>query len=245
MKKTALITGAAGGIGRALCRAFARESFRVVGLDRTGARVAGCAAFLAVDLERFCADEDYRESSLDRIRAEIPKGGLTALVNNAAVQILNPTEKITAADWTRTLSVNLVAPFLLAQGLLAELERARGTAIQIASVHAKLTKPGFVCYATSKAALIGLTKALAVDLGAKVRVNAISPAATDTPMLRAGLRGRGALARLNRMHPAGRIAGPDEIARTALFLASDGARFMTGAVLEVDGAISSRLHDPE
>jgi NAD(P)-dependent dehydrogenase (short-subunit alcohol dehydrogenase family) len=118
--------------------------------------------------------------------------------------------------------------------------------VNIASVHAQLTKPGFAAYATSKSALVGLTRSLAVDLEGVVRVNCISPGATGTPMLVAGFEGREeALSQLGQCHPLGRIAAPEEVARVAVFLASDDASFIDGAVLDVDGGIGARLHDPE
>jgi NAD(P)-dependent dehydrogenase (short-subunit alcohol dehydrogenase family) len=167
------------------------------------------------------------------------------LINNAAVQILKPSGQLTLDDWQHTLNINLLAPFLLAQALLPELEKAKGSVINIASVHAVATKPEFVCYATSKAALVGLTKSMAVDLGPRVRINAICPAAVATPMLRAGFEGRkDAFEELSRMHPLGRVASPDEIAGVALFLASSQAGFITGTSIYVDGGICSRLHDP-
>jgi NAD(P)-dependent dehydrogenase (short-subunit alcohol dehydrogenase family) len=126
------------------------------------------------------------------------------------------------------------------------LSNANGSVVNISSIHSTLTKPGFVCYATSKAALGGLTKSAAVELGAKVRINAINPAATATPMLVAGFEDKeSALRELGSMHPLGRIAEPEEIARTAVFLASEKASFINGACLNVDGGISARLHDPE
>ncbi|MFN6000135.1 MAG: SDR family NAD(P)-dependent oxidoreductase, partial [Dolichospermum sp.] len=115
----------------------------------------------------------------------------------------------------------------------------------ISSVHAISTKPGFVCYATSKSALVGMTKAMAVDLGADLRINAICPGATATPMLLAGFEGKEEeFQQLSNMHPLERIAQPDEIASVALFLVSQEASFITGASLSVDGGIGIRLHDP-
>ena len=144
-----------------------------------------------------------------------------------------------------TLDTNLVAPFLLIQKLLPMLEASQGSVVNIASVHATVTKPEFVCYATSKAALVGMTRAMAVDLGPRLRLNAINPAATATPMLLAGFEGRPeALKELSKMHPLERIAEPQEIAQTALFLCSDKARFITGACWALDGGIGARLHDP-
>jgi NAD(P)-dependent dehydrogenase (short-subunit alcohol dehydrogenase family) len=142
--------------------------------------------------------------------------------------------------------VNLIAPFVLIRELLSCLSNANGSVVNINSIHGTLTKPGFVCYATSKAALGGLTKSTAVELGGQVRVNAINPAATATPMLVAGFEDKeSALRELGRMHPIGRIAKPEEIAQAAVFLASEQASFITGACLNVDGGMAARLHDPE
>src|SRR5690606_23123305 len=97
----------------------------------------------------------------------------------------------------------------------------------------------------SKAALVGLTKVMAVELGGRVRVNAVCPAAVATPMLVAGFEGREESYRqLSEMHPAGRIGQPEEVARLALLLSNEGLGFMTGAVVSIDGAIGARLHDP-
>lgn len=246
--KTALITGAAGGIGQALCLAFRRAGYRVVGTDLKPRADAcdDCDAFVSIDLLSIARDERALEDVVESLRAALGCAELTALVNNAALQIVGRTEALTLRDWQRSLDTNVVAPFALIRGLLPELKRGRGSVVNIASVHAQLTKPGFVAYATSKAALVGLTKSLAVDLEGAVRVNCISPAATGTPMLVAGFDGREeALAQLGQCHPLGRIASPEEVARVAVFLASDDATFVNGAVLDVDGGIGSRLHDPE
>ncbi|MGQ0592622.1 MAG: SDR family NAD(P)-dependent oxidoreductase [Gammaproteobacteria bacterium] len=245
MAEVALITGAAGGLGQALCRRFGESGYRVIGLDRVHG-AAGCEAFVEADLEALCASPEGLASGLERIRgviSPINNGGLSVLVNNAACQVLGPVEALSVADWQRSLHVNLLAPFLLTQGLLPELVRARGSVINITSVHAKVTKPGFCCYASSKAALEGMTRSMATELGTRVRVNAIAPGAVATPMLEAGFAGRDeALRQLGEMHPVGRIGLPEEVAECALFLASAG--FINGAVLRVDGGISSRLHDP-
>jgi len=243
--KTALVTGASGGIGQALCLAYRRAGYRVIATDLKG-ECEDADLTIQADLIALVEDEGFRSGFLAELRDAIGSSGLTALVNNAALQIVRSSAELSVRDWQRTLDTNLLAPFLLIQGLLPELKRARGCAINIASVHARLTKPGFACYATSKAALVGMTRSLAVDLAGSVRVNAISPAATATPMLAQGFEGREEdLEALAGMHPSGRIAEPNEIARAAVFLASEEAAFINGAVLDVDGAIGSRLHDPE
>ena len=245
--KTAVVTGAAGGIGRALCEAFTADGYAVVATDTSEDPGVACDTYLQSDLEELCELDNTAGAPLVRqIVAALDGNGLQVLVNNAALQVLDSTAQLRPADFRRSLSVNVVAPFLLVQGLLNELERAQGSVVNIASVHAHATKPGFAAYATSKAALTGLTRALAVDLGGRVRVNSISPAATLTPMLRAGFAADpDKLEQLGAFHPAGRVATAEEIAHAAVFLAARKSGFVTGSELLVDGGILSRLHDPD
>lgn len=241
---TAVITGAAGGIGRALCAEFKSADYRVIATDVASVSGVACDHFVEVELKTVGRDEVSLERFVQQL--SLPASGLTVLVNNAAVQILNRTDAVSVQDWRDTLDVNVLAPFLLTQALLPYLEKAGGSVVNIGSVHAIATKPGFVCYATSKAALVGLTRALAVDLGGRVRVNAVNPAAVATQMLLDGFKGKDArLSALGGMHPVGRIAEPSEIAQAVLFLASRNAAFITGTVFDVDGGILSRLHDPD
>ena len=138
-----------------------------------------------------------------------------------------------------------MAPFFLSQAFLSDLERNEGAIVNISSIHEKLTKPEFIAYATSKAALSGLTRTMAVDLGARIRVNAICPAAISTPMLKAGFEGRpDAFSELENAHPSGRIGAPEEVAKVAHWLVVDAPNFLTGSCLGLDGGISGRLHDP-
>jgi NAD(P)-dependent dehydrogenase (short-subunit alcohol dehydrogenase family) len=242
--KTALITGALGGIGQSLCTEFQRAGYFVIGTDRREGDCA-CNAFLRVDIRELYTSTVVREKLVADVRTIIGPHGLKVLVNNAATQILNKTDDILLSDWDATIQTNLIAPFLLLQSLLSELEKAKGSVVNIASIHAVATKPAFVCYATSKAALVGMTRALAVDLGPRIRVNAINPAATATPMLLAGFEGKSKeFDELAKNHPLERIAQPWEVAKTAIFLASEDAAFITGACLHIDGGIGGRLHDP-
>ena len=246
MNKAAIITGAAGGIGRALCDTFAKAGYNVIAVDiRRPDPLDNAITYVELDLNRFCCDPEYRNTADARLRDAVGGRSITALINNAAVQILKPTDALTTEDWGSTLNVNLLAPFLLTQILLKELEAAAGAVVNISSIHATQTKPEFVAYATSKAALNGLSRSLAVDLGGRVRINAICPGAIHTPMLVEGFAGREAgLELLGQMHPVGRIGEPQEVAALALFLTSDAARFITGAEIALDGGIRARLHDP-
>lgn len=243
MKRSVLITGAAGGIGRALCHGFKAAGWRVVATDTVPASKVG-DVYLRQDLGELKSKEVLREFA-GKVRTATRRSPLAAIINNAAIQQLNPTPAVQVGEWETSLTINLVAPFLLVQEFLPELEKSRGAVINIASIHAALTKPGFVVYATTKAALAGMTRALAVDLGARVRVNAICPAAISTPMLEAGFEGRaGARRELDEFHPVGRIGAPEEVARLAVFMASGEVGFLQGSCVGLDGGISGRLHDP-
>jgi NAD(P)-dependent dehydrogenase (short-subunit alcohol dehydrogenase family) len=245
--RSVVVTGANGGIGQALCAAFRKDGWHVIGTDLHDSAQAQCDGYVAADLSKFCADAAFRDGCLARMQALLPeKDRLGALINNAALQVIAPVEKLTATDWTRVSGVNVMAPFLLVQGLLKELEAAGGAVVNIGSIHATQTKAGFSAYATSKAALAGLTRSLAVELGGRVRVNAVCPAAVATPMLEAGFAGdKKKLSALNACHPSGTIGTPADIAAFVLLLASPASPYVTGAVLNVDGGISFRLFDPQ
>ena len=245
-RRTALITGANGDIGRALCAAFRGAGWKIVASDQDEAAASPVDAYHVVDLARLCRDTAYQADRLACLRAELAGDGLHVLVHNAATQIVAPVEQLTTGDWHTTLDVNLIAPFLLSQALLPGLQQANGSIINIASIHARLTKPCFTAYATSKAALVGLTRSLAVELGGRVRVNAICPAAIATTMLDAGFANNPhGLARLASHHPSGRIGTTEEVAHAALYLAEADGAFLNGAVIGLDGGIASRLHDPD
>jgi NAD(P)-dependent dehydrogenase (short-subunit alcohol dehydrogenase family) len=243
MKPAALITGACGGIGRALCEVFTEAGYLVVGIGLIAPedyqhRIIHC------DI-RHLAQSDQAAETLKKEVLNLTVGRLDVLINNAAVQIIKPCSELTRSDWAATLETNLLAPFWLTTLFLPELRGAKGSVINIGSIHARLTKRQFVAYATSKGALETMTKAMALDMAPDIRVNAIAPAATDTPMLRAGFQNNpGGFAALEHYHPLERIAAPEEIARVALFLASSQSKFITGSTIEVDGGIGRCLSDP-
>jgi len=242
--KVALITGAIGGIGQALCEEFTNSGYFVIGTDQILGNCK-CNKFIQIDINEFLSENQKKSPNFELLFDLIAEKGLDVLVNNAAIQILGGTEDITLEDWQNTLNTNLLSPFFTTQVLLKYLESKNGSVINIGSVHARATKPGFVCYATSKSALVGLTNSMAVDLGPRIRVNGINPAATATTMLLEGFKGKeDQYADLADKHPLKRIAEPSEIAKSALFLASDDAQFITGTCLELDGGIGRRLHDP-
>jgi len=240
-----LITGAAGTIGQELVKAFSERSYFVIGVDSRDAPADmdyGC--YIQNDLSCIVEDEAYANAMKEKVLHETAGRSIHTLINNAAVQRLGSTDKLNRDDWHETMSVNLLAPFFLSQLFLGELERSSGCIINVGSVHASLTKSGFVAYATSKASLRALTRSMAVDLGPRVRINAIEPGAVDTPLLQAGFEGKEtSLELLATMHPSARIARPEEIANVAVWLAMEAPSFLHGACISVDGGISGRLHD--
>jgi NAD(P)-dependent dehydrogenase (short-subunit alcohol dehydrogenase family) len=241
-KKSVLITGIKGGIGSALAFKFHQAGYRVFGLDIQKNEPLDHMEFFQVDLNKFCNDEEYRNHTSDLLNDKISQ--LDVLINNAAIQILGHLDEIKFNDWQTTLNVNLTAPFLLSQLFLDKLEACKGSIINIGSIHQQQTKSKFVSYATSKSALIGLTKSLAVDLQDKVRVNAISPAAIETDMLQEGFNyDESAINELREIHPVRKIGKPEDVANLALFLSSENLGFIHGANIAIDGGISSVLKD--
>jgi NAD(P)-dependent dehydrogenase (short-subunit alcohol dehydrogenase family) len=241
--RTVLVTGAYGGIGKSVCEVFLREGYKVIGVDCR--ETAGLPyEVLHFDISKLRNPGSDSEQFYQRAE-KLSGGRLDALVNNAAVQIVKPVSEITVEDWDITLDTNLLAPFWLVQRFLPLLRKAGGSVVNISSIHATLTKKEFTAYSTSKGALVSLTRALALELAPDVRVNAVLPAATDTPMLRDGFRDNPeGLKELGAYHPLNRIAKPEEVAQAVLFLTSPQASFITGAAINVDGGIGAYLHDP-
>jgi NAD(P)-dependent dehydrogenase (short-subunit alcohol dehydrogenase family) len=241
-QKKVLITGVLGGIGSALAHAFREAGYYVYGLDLRPSDDHQADQLIQFDLHQFATDPVYRIEWKRKFSVLVPD--LDVLVNNAAVQLLGGLDDLRLDDWNHTLAVNLTGPLLLSQHFLDCLEEVHGCIINIGSIHQQLTKRRFISYATSKSALIGLTKSLAVDLEGRVRVNAISPAAIETAMLRAGFdNDESAIDELRKIHPVQRIGYPQDVAKLALFLASEGSGFIHGANLSLDGGISSVLKD--
>jgi NAD(P)-dependent dehydrogenase (short-subunit alcohol dehydrogenase family) len=242
MQKKVLITGVLGGIGSGLAKAFKEHGYFVIGLDIKETPPEFCDLFLRFDLNQYCANTTYRIQMHELFNQKVLD--LDVLINNAAVQILGSLEEVQLDDWNKTFNVNLTGPFLLSQFFLTRLEKVKGSIINIASIHEQLTKKRFVAYATSKSALVGLTKSMSVDLQGKVRVNSISPAAIDTPMLREGFDNDSTkVQKLNELHPSQRIGKPAEVSKLALLLAEDGLGFINGTNIQIDGGISNVLMD--
>lgn len=243
--KTVLITGAAGGIGTATATVFAREGWRVLGVDRVVPNAAFYYKFFRADL----ADEIQVEQLFADITAQI--GKLDAVVNNAALQLCKPLVETTCEEWDSVMAVNLRAAFLVMRQAHPLLRVCGGSIVNVGSVHARATSKNIAAYAASKGGLEALTRATALEFAAEgIRVNGVHPGATETEMLKEGLN-RGHLAgstteelmeQLGHKHPLGRIGQATEIAETILFLSDRGkSSFITGTFIVVDGGVLSHL----
>jgi NAD(P)-dependent dehydrogenase (short-subunit alcohol dehydrogenase family) len=247
LPKTVLITGAAGGIGRATVALFDQKGWRVIGVDRNpfDADFPQNGLFVQSDISH--ADEIAAIFE----RAHAFTDSLDALVNNAAMQIAKPLIETTVEEWDAVMAANLRSVFLGSKLGYPLLKTGGGAVVNVSSVHAVQTSANIAAYAASKGGLLALTRAMAIEFAQdNIRVNAILPGAVDTPMLRAGL-GRGhaghgdmqeRLENLARKTVNGRVGTPEEIAHAIYFLAdNEQSSFMTGQAMIVDGGATARL----
>ena len=246
-QQNVLITGAAGGIGRATVFVFDERGWNVIGVDRKpfGAGFPEAGFFIQLDI----ADIDELEQVFQQVRQRIDR--LHALVNNAAIQFNKPLLETSLQEWDDLMHVNLRAPFLCVQQAYPLLKKAQGAVVNVSSIHAVATSADIAAYAASKGALLALTRAMAIEFADdNVRVNAILPGAVDTTMLRKGLerenvKGESIEERLDDLAKKtviGRVGKPEEIANAIYFLADNRqSSFMTGQPLIVDGGATTRL----
>jgi NAD(P)-dependent dehydrogenase (short-subunit alcohol dehydrogenase family) len=250
--KVALITGAGSGIGRAAAELFAAEGATVAVVDliaeaaeetvakikADGGRALALAANVAVAAEV--------ESAVARAADEL--GRLDVLYNNAGVNSAGSVADATEDDWERCFAVNAKGTFLCSRAAVPHLEEAGGGAIVTqGSVAGLVGVPNFAAYCAAKGAVVALTRSMAIDLaGRRIRVNAICPGTVFTPLMEPMLRARGdgdleaGLAKTVVKYPIGRLGTPEEIARVALFLASDEASFLTGSIVTADGGMTAQ-----
>ena len=245
--KAALVTGAAGGIAGEIARRFAAEGAHVACLDIDGdgaKRTAGeieDAGGRALGLECDVAEA----ASVERAVAGAGEalGRLDVAVSGAALaEVAGDVVELDLAEWQRALAVNLTGVFLVGKYAIPLIAAAGGgSVINIASQLGQVAVPRRPAYVTSKAAVIQLTRSMAIDFAKdNIRVNSLSPGATETPrLLRSHADMEAARAALVPKHPIGRLGQPADIAGAALFLASDESGFMTGADLVVDGGYTA------
>lgn len=243
--KIALVTGGGTGIGRAIATAFAAAGARVVVAGRREGVIREAVEAIQKGGAAYGVVGDVT-SSEDRLRmlaaAEAEYGGLDVLVNNAgAVARMGALVETTEEDWRRTLEVNFLAPVLFAREALPLLRARRGSILNISTGASLNPVRNFGAYGAAKAGLNHASQVLALEAAPEVRVNVICPGGVDTPIFETFLGPKRA-PEIKRMYaeitPLGRIGRPEDIAKAALFLASDAAEFITGAVLTVDGGLN-------
>jgi glucose 1-dehydrogenase len=246
MKKNVLITGAAGGIGRATVELFAKKNWQVIATDR---REAGGFPEGVVFHHMDVSDPESIKILFEELTSSTDR--LDAIINNAAIQICKPLIEMQVEEWDMTMASNLRSIFLTSQVGYPFLKNAQGAIVNVSSVHAVATSKEIAAYAASKGGIMALTRAMALEFAQDgIRVNAVLPGAVDTHMLRSGLdrdhvsgasideRMRG----LAERTVMGRIGDPEEIAKSIFFLADkDQSSFMTGQMLIVDGGATARL----
>jgi NAD(P)-dependent dehydrogenase (short-subunit alcohol dehydrogenase family) len=237
MNRAVIVTGAAGGIGAALCERMRKDGYIAIGIDRNDALAADI--HLKVDLGKI-------EQLVDVGRELARDYELKAIVHNGAVQPIGGAGETPWDEWANALRVNVIAVDALISGARENLAANDGSVVVISSVHGRATTGGITAYATTKAALEGWVRSAAMDLAPEIRVNAVAPGAIDTAKLREGFARWGESAEerkaiLRQRTALHRIGEPSEVAGAVSFLIGDDARFVTGTVLVVDGGATARL----
>ena len=244
--KIAIIAGASSGIGYATARLFAKEGARLIVGARRRPQLDALVAEIESDGGRAVAvagdvtDEAYARALVEGAVEHF--GGLDVAFNKAGtIGTLGPVPDMSVANWKQTLDTNLTNAFLAAKHQIPAMLARGGGSLIFTSTFVGTTAgiPGTAAYAASKAGLVGLAKVLAAELGPQgIRVNAILPGGTDTPMAREMNNTAESIAFVRGLHALKRMATPDEIARSVLYLASDASSFTTGTALLVDGGVS-------
>lgn len=246
--KNAIITGGGAGLGLAMARLFGREGARVSILDRDAARAETAEAELreeGIDAAAFCADvADARGVAEVFGKIFSRYGGIVhVLVNNAGIVEFAGVEDCTLEAWQRVMAANVTGTFLCSQTVLPAMEQTGGAIVNIASIAGLIGFPKMAAYCASKAAVIGLTRQMAADYtGLGIRVNCLCPGRVAGTELDRWIMARDTddetRAKMAK-YPIGRFGRPEEIAQATLFLASDEASFMSGAVVTIDGGMTA------
>ena len=242
--RTALVTGAGSGIGRAVARRFAEEGAWVGCLDREKASIEAVVALLAhggCALTADVARESEVHAAIKWVLGE--RGQLDVVVNSAGIAGPQTAAGATPLEeWQRTLDVNLTGTFLVCKHALPALIKSRGNIVNVASALALIAKTDEAAYHASKAGVVHFSKSMALDYATQIRVNCVCPGAVRTPMIESvlppGVERERALAEYGHIHPLHqRLAEPEEIADAVLFLASDDASLVTGIAMPVDAGL--------
>lgn len=241
-----LVTGGTRGIGAACVSRLAADGSRVVftGRDPDAAQ----AVMDAVPQAVFAAGDATSETDCQRAVAmalEIGEGRIAGLVNNAGTGARLAFDQTTLADWERTMTANTTSAYLFTRHALAGLRAGRGSVVMISSVAGLVGEEGLAIYTASKAALIGLAQALALEYGSQVRFNTLCPGQIATQMMAKTLAIPDRRQALEGRIPVGRFGTPDDVAETVAWLMSAAASFINGAVISVDGGETAGLKGPK
>lgn len=239
--RVAVVTGAAQGIGRAVATTLGAAGARVALCDVVEAEAAAPAVNAAGPRATYHRCDVVDAEAVARTLKEVVEqhGGLHILVNNAGIAIDGLLLRVRSEDWEKVLRVNLTGAFNFAKAAAKYLLKVKeqGRIVNIASVVGEMGSTGQVAYAASKAAVIGMTKTLAQELASRgVTVNAVSPGFIETRMTEQHVQGE-RREKLLASIPLGRIGAPQDVAAAVLFLCSDGAAYITGQVLRVNGGL--------
>jgi NAD(P)-dependent dehydrogenase (short-subunit alcohol dehydrogenase family) len=239
--KVALVTGFGSGLGRAIAVRFAKEGAKIVGLSRgTKAGEETLKQIHDAGGEAIFVSTDVRSEA--EVLAAVAKGvsafgGIDITVNSTGIRLTGTAPQTSKEDWDAVIGTNLTGTFLVSRAAIPEMrKRGGGCIINISAISGIHGQPGRVAYSASKGGVVNLTEAMALDHGAEhIRVNCICPGPTETPMTI--VRSPEQRAQMDKRVPIGHIGQPEDVAEAALYLASDAARQVTGAILAVDGGL--------
>lgn len=248
--RVAVITGSASGIGRASAREFAKEGAQVVVADinlgeaRETVKQIEASGGVALAVQTDVAAPESVQGLVEQALRSF--GRIDILFNNAAIQVNKTVEDTTVEEWNREIAINLGGVFLCSKLFLPHLRKSKGNIINMASVNGFFVEPFCAGYCATKGGIIALSKAMAIDHGRQgIRVNCICPGYIDAGLaweyFEAQPNPAEARASAGKLHALGRIGRPEEVARLAVFLASDDASFMTGSAVVVSGGFGFGL----
>ncbi len=244
--KVALVTGGAMGIGCAVAKLLTQRGAKTLIVDKAedeGLKIVSEINSYGGSADFFKADVSIIQNCSDAVKKAVELyGRLDIISNNAGIQRYGTVESTTEKEWDEVMNINLKSVFYICKFSIPHLKKTNGSIVNMTSVQAFATQRGVAAYTTSKHALIGLTRSMAIDYAHdRIRVNCVAPGTVDTPMLRFAASldpdPESVYETCRNMHPLGRIAKAEEVAEVVAFLASDRASFVTGACYIIDGGL--------